>query len=195
MNDCSICIHPKRLEIDRELVKGRPVAALARSFAVSSDSLYRHAQNHVSRQLAQAYEKQQLVEGSELLDTINRIIARAEDIFNRSYEAKHDVTALKALDSQRNTIDLLAKISYQLHQAKLAELQLLKEKSGDTFEQAEQEYRRNISVLSDEELPVYERFINKIFHQNADKIISNGRVLVKNCDDKRTDIDYTDNGN
>jgi hypothetical protein len=185
MRDCTICNHEKRNEIDTELVKGRSVQAVASFFAVDYACLYRHSKNHLSKTLMKAVERQEVIHENELMETVSNILKRAEDIFVRNYDAKHDVTALKALAETRATIELLAKISYQLNQARLAELELLKEKSGDTAEQARELYLQQISILSFEEALVYKRFNFKIINQNTDLIIKDGKVLVRNTDYKQ----------
>jgi hypothetical protein len=177
---CIICNHPKRLEIDRKIVEGTNLKKIARDYEVPYHSLYPHAQKHVSRQLAKAVETRLMIEGNELLETITKIIQRAENIFDRNYKKGFDVTALKALDSQRNTIQLLSNISAQLHQAKMAELALMKEKGGQTELQAREEYQEKLVVFNSEELLVYQRLINKLSNQNDDRIIKNSRVLVYN---------------
>jgi hypothetical protein len=134
---CSICNHPKRVEMDRELVQGKSYAMVGSEFGVSWQSLRNHKENHLSRQLVQAYNKQGLAESMDLLGRIDKILSRAEKIFQRNYDkgdVPGDTLALKALGEQRSTIELLAKISAYLHEARLAELQ----NSREHFE-AEQE--------------------------------------------------------
>lgn len=177
---CTICKNAKRLEIDRLIVEGRGLTDIAKEFDVSYQSLWNHSQNHVTRQLAQAWDKIQLQQDFDLLGRIDKIISRCEDIFTRNYEAGHDITALKALTEQRSTVELIAKISYNLHQAKIAELQLIKEKSGETEGQLKEEFQKMLTVLSIEELNVYQRIQNKLLHQNTDIIISGNKVLVYN---------------
>lgn len=181
-NVCQVCQHKDRLAIDRKIVLGGVLTELASEFGVEYHNLWQHAHNHVTKQLAQAMEKKSLIQGNELLDIVTKIIQRADDIFTRNYNAKRDDMALKALSEQRNTIQLLSNISAQLHSAKMAELELQERKKGDNEEQRKTEYVKNLSILSIDELKVYERLQYKVFHQNADKIISNGRVLVKNTD-------------
>jgi hypothetical protein len=55
---CSVCNHPQRQEIDRMLLSSEPIAQIARRFAkfphdyaLSRDSLSRHKQNHLRRDL------------------------------------------------------------------------------------------------------------------------------------------------
>jgi phage protein U len=139
--------------------------------------------------LVQAIEKKQLIESNELLDTVNQIITRANLIFERNFEKQHDVTALKALAEIRGTIQLLSNVSAQLTQSKLAEMELKKHESGESAEQAKQEYQQSLHIFSDEELLIFQRLVNKLNNQTTDKIISNGRVLVRNSHDKRDNID------
>lgn len=53
---CSICTHPNRQEIDREIVAGTAIRGIAQRFAVSSDSLQRHKMTHLTDLLASAVE-------------------------------------------------------------------------------------------------------------------------------------------
>lgn len=179
-NICQICQHKDRLEIDREIVQGTSLATIAKKYEVEYYSLYPHSKNHISRQLAQVAEKKLLIENEGLLDLIKSIITRAEDIFSRNYEKKNDNLALKALDSQRNTIQLLSNISAQLHAAKIAEIQLQKDLAGTGKEDIQRKFAENIQILNTEELLVFQRLNNKIAHQNNDLIINGNRVLVIN---------------
>jgi len=176
-NRCIICTHDQRLEIDRAIVENGNLSAISRQFDVPYDSLVRHAKSHLSRQLSQAYEKISLQKDFDLLGRVDKILKKCEDIFNRNYEQKKDGLALKALSEQRSTIDLIQRISYNLHQAKIMELQLMQEQNGETEESAKWKFIEKVSVLNDEELKVLLRLQNKVMHKNQDKIICNDRVL------------------
>lgn len=182
---CHCCNLPKRLELDRKIVEGKNLAKLAKEYDVPYHSIYAHSQKHISRQLATVIEKKGFLEGDKLLETINRIIYRAEKIFRRNYNEKKDLLALKALDSQRNTIQLLSNIAAQIHSAQIAEAQLARDNGEDRQAQLQKEYERNISILSTEELLVYQRLVNKVQHQNGDRIVSNSKVLARNCNENK----------
>jgi len=186
-NSCLICTHVNRLSIDREIVTGGNLSKISKKYDVPYYSLYAHSQKHITRQLATVMEKKLTIEGNELMEVITKIIRRAERIFRRNDKAGKDLLALKALDSQRNTIMLLSNISAQLHSAKIAELQLAKDSGTDRQAQLEQEYQIKIAILSMEELLTYQRLQNKILHQNADIIISNRKVLIPNCNLNKSD--------
>jgi transposase-like protein len=142
------------IEINRQLVQGKSISAIAREYGVSTNSIAYHKENHLSRQLTQAYERKGLAESMDLLSRIDRIIDRAELIFTRNFAKENisgDTLALKALGEQRSTIELLAKISAYLHEARLLELQ----NNQANFEQeqaaAEQEAMK---LLTTEELEI-----------------------------------------
>lgn len=168
---CTICTHAKRLEIDRSIVSGAPLARLAQKYAVNYHSLRRHAENHVTRQLSQAWHKKELESSFDLLHTIDDILQKTEVIFDRNFRAKKDSLALKALESKRQTIQLLANISYSLHQAKLTELEILKEKAGETNAEQKAEYMKGLDNLSIEELKLLQRLIDKAYNGTKEVIL------------------------
>lgn len=44
---CAVCRHPRRAEIDAELVAGEPVRHVARRFGLCREYVRRHAEDHV----------------------------------------------------------------------------------------------------------------------------------------------------
>lgn len=120
---CTICNNAQRLEIDRALVEGKSLTGIAREYGVSTDSLSNHKENHLSRQLVQAFQKKELAESMNLMERIDKMLYRAEKIFRRNYVANKDDLALRALAEQRNTFELLCKIAAYLHESKLLEFQ------------------------------------------------------------------------
>lgn len=169
---CKICTHPNKLEIDRAIVKGGALAAIVKNFGVPYNSLYNHARNHLSRQLGQAYNKLQLQEDFNLLQRVDQILTRAEDIFKRNYRKGKDTVALKALDSQKGTIELLAKISYSFHQAKLAEIELARIESGEQDQDLIQsQIAENIAVLTPKERAVLKQLVLKMASQDEKMVV------------------------
>lgn len=102
-----------------------------------------------------------------MLSKIDQILTRAEKIFRKNYDEQNDTVALKALSEQRNTIELLAKISYSLHQTRIAEIELAKEQSGQADYETQQEFQEQLKILSDEEFIVYTNISNKLQKQDA----------------------------
>jgi hypothetical protein len=175
---CGICTDSRRQEIDMQLVKGNGVAKTARDYGVDYQSLWNHYQKHLTKSLVRAAEKSELIIDNNLLGVINKIMERTEKIFERNFAKGADLTSLKALDSQRNTLQLLSNISAALHSARMAEYELAKKDSGVTAQQAKEEHAIKLLILSTEELFVHRRMVNKINNQNTDVIILNGKVLT-----------------
>ena len=67
---CKICSHPDRLKIDQAIVSGTSLKEISRRFNVTYDSLYRHAQDHLTRQLTKAWQIKSLHEDNKLIDKI-----------------------------------------------------------------------------------------------------------------------------
>lgn len=57
------------------------------------------------------------------MERVDKLLGRVEKIFRRNYRKGKDMVALKALSEERNTIELLAKVSFALHQNQLAEVE------------------------------------------------------------------------
>ena len=146
------------------MVSGQVVLHLAKKYGVNEWAMYNHRNNHMSRQLIKAYEIKEQEHGLNLLERIDKIISRAERIFRRNYAAKRDGTALKALDSQRATFELLCKISAHLHavRAQEQEQNILEEEHH-----AEQDAAKALQILTNDELLVYRNIITKL--QTKDK--------------------------
>jgi len=62
-------------------------------------------------------------DGINLKHRIDKLLTRTEKIFLRNYRKQNDRLALEALNSQRGSLELLAKISIELHRIKLLELE------------------------------------------------------------------------
>ena len=52
MSKCTICSHGEREEIDRALVRGDGLRALARRYGTSHTALFRHKRDHIPAELA-----------------------------------------------------------------------------------------------------------------------------------------------
>ena len=184
---CHICTHSQRLAIDRAIVEGSGLTNIAKKYNVPYHSLYAHSKTHITRQLLKVMETKGFMEGGELLKTIDDIVIKAKDILNRNYDKGRDVIALKAIDSIKGTVQLLANISAQLHAERIAEAQLAKDNGEGDREQEEQKYFESLQVYSMEELKVYQRLTNKRLHKNADIIICDNKVLRPNCNGNKSD--------
>ena len=116
---CTICESQRLREIDESLVSGNSIREIARTFAVPYHSVDRHKKNHLPPLLAKAKQAEDVVEGTSLVDRIERIMARCEMIAETATKAKDWGPAIAASRELRGCLELLAKVSGELHTAKV----------------------------------------------------------------------------
>lgn len=187
---CYICNHPNRLEIDRELTAGKSRASISRNFDVSENSLLNHAENHLSRQLAQAMQKKQALEATGLLNGIEDLLSRTKNILTIAEEKKRYGLALGAIREARGTYELLSKIAFSLHEARLVELQIERERSGEADSERQHESAEKVRVLTTAELEMLEKLLQKMEDQDSTMIIIPDKPKAEWLNAGRTADDY-----
>lgn len=110
---CSICQHEQRLRINKALVKGEPLLAIARSFSVSRSALDRHRRNHLKAAIQRAAEREALDE-SYLLEELLELKAAAKALFGAAARDKSYAGAASALREARANIEVIGKITGSL---------------------------------------------------------------------------------
>lgn len=113
---CTICTHHRRDSMDKALLRGESLKAVASLYSVSEDALGRH-KKHMQLVIAKAaalVEQKDLAYGSALLAEIARIRADAERLQIES-ERRQDVRgALRAIHERLAVVELEAKLSGQI---------------------------------------------------------------------------------
>ncbi|MEX0680623.1 MAG: hypothetical protein WD097_04510 [Balneolales bacterium] len=123
--------------------------------------------NHLSRQLVQAYQQKSVVEGSQILEGIEDLLSRTRKIMDKADKKGKDFLALNAIKEARGSYELLSKIAYALHQSRLAELELEQTKQGSNEQQDQIDAQESLQVLDEDELAVFEKLTRKIRTQNT----------------------------
>ena len=100
---CTICKHPQRLDIERELIAGAPLRDIAGRFGRSKTAVLRH-KDHVSQGLKAEQEAHEAVRSRTLLDDIRAgerradlLYARAEEILTAALQQNNSRSALQAI--------------------------------------------------------------------------------------------------
>jgi AcrR family transcriptional regulator len=136
---CSACSHPRGRELDRDIVRGTSLNAVARNYGLSQSAVHRHAKNHLPEELrkelliefrrerAAALDAEINQERVDISSGLQSIIREIEGILNRSKAAGDDQLALTALRDMRGTLLDLARLHGQLQnvttlQVNIAEL-------------------------------------------------------------------------
>lgn len=79
---CTICTHSQRTAIDRALVTGESYRDIAGRFAVSKAALERHKKSHLPETLVQAKAAQEMSDGIEVMDELQRCFRRVNLLFD-----------------------------------------------------------------------------------------------------------------
>ena len=87
---CSVCnLQEHAVQIAARIRAGEPLAALAKEFEVSVDSMARHARNHVLRSAKPA--------SGDLISRLENLIGRVEEMFSNASAAGDTRAGLDAL--------------------------------------------------------------------------------------------------
>lgn len=84
---CSICEHPQRDEIDKQLLHGDLVSEISLKFGVSDRALYRHAKSHVPELLAKASRANEVARADNLLAELKSFRERTIRLLDMAEQA------------------------------------------------------------------------------------------------------------
>src|SRR5215217_4115725 len=108
---CTVCRHRERAAIDLGLARGVAVRALARRFRLGSDSMYRHARNHLPPQL-----RAKLVAGPDLDIDLDRLReTESASLLGGLVALRHRLFAGLDAAEEAGDSNMVARVSAQLH--------------------------------------------------------------------------------
>ncbi|MDV2503804.1 MAG: hypothetical protein RX318_07600 [bacterium] len=129
-----------------------------------------HEANHLSKQLVRAYQKKESLEGLNLLGEIEDLLQRTKRILTEAEDKKRYSLALDAIREARGVYELLSKIAFSLHQVRLTELELERERDGTAEQERREAYDGHLAILTDAELDLYEQLAIKIENQSTELV-------------------------
>ena len=108
---CKSCAHPRRNEIDRDLVAGISLRNIAAEFGISHVALSRHLKNgHITKQMQEQFRAEGLIEREEITVQI-KDLQRLLHNFLRKASDNEDVREVLMLSKEiRGLIELLGKL-------------------------------------------------------------------------------------
>jgi hypothetical protein len=107
---CSICSHPRKLAINREIVRGNSESKIADQFDVSKSALGRHRRGgHLDAQLKRAAEREAL-DADSLLEDLITLRAAAVGLMNKAEKAGSFAGAASALNAAHRVTETMAKM-------------------------------------------------------------------------------------
>ncbi|MGB8991025.1 MAG: hypothetical protein WCD80_03120 [Desulfobaccales bacterium] len=110
---CSVCSHPALPEIDRALLSGVSLRALAARHGLSSSALFRHTR-HLADRLAQESRVEDLAHLQALLEKLDLLEARLERLFRTAEGFRSLHIALGCLREQVRVLTLQEKFRHCL---------------------------------------------------------------------------------
>jgi hypothetical protein len=113
MKTCSICSHQDRPAIDRALVDGASLRAIAGQYGTNKSALDRH-RKHLAPALTIAKQAERVTEATSLLSRVERIMGRLEMICEASTRERDWLPAIAASRELRSCLELLGKLSGEI---------------------------------------------------------------------------------
>ena len=103
---CKVCSHPQHQDLNRELLRGeQPLAALARRFRLSEDSLARHRAKHLVKAVVPLPEPKpvhRVVAGDgDLVEQVQDLQRKTLEILKQAEQVGNQRTMLLAVEQSR----------------------------------------------------------------------------------------------
>ncbi len=127
---CTICAHPEREGIDRDIVAGISQRTIARRWCVSRDAVQRHAVRHLSPALAAMQAEHEVEAAATLLRRTEHLIERTERLLQAAEQDGKVSAALAAVAQLRGLLELLGKVTGELKDQPVVSINLLQHPEG-----------------------------------------------------------------
>lgn len=111
---CTICTHPKRLEIEKLFLNGVTYRDISRQHSVSKDAVCRHIAEHVYREMAAAKTEEAKSRTSDLFGELDKLSVDARRILASAEHDNDYHAAIKALSELRRQLEIIAKLRGEL---------------------------------------------------------------------------------
>lgn len=123
---CQCCAHPRRPELDRDLVRGTAARAVARKYGLQDDAVRRHSKNHLTeetrreiavdlkRERAQAVATELNAERLDIGNTYESLARRVERLISKAEEEGDDGLALASMEGLRKVLRDIATMQGKL---------------------------------------------------------------------------------
>jgi len=117
-------------------------------------------------------QRREVAEGLDLLGEIEDLLKRTKRILRKAEAEEKYGLALGAIREARGVYELLSRIAFSLHQARLAELEYEQTQDGSKSQQEEQEYvNQALDRLTEDEAELWCSLLEKIAGDRSDDIV------------------------
>lgn len=111
---CTVCDHPQREEIDRQLVCGQAYRKIADQFSLSFGSIARHKESHIPDALVKAQDAGEVAQADDLLGQVKALQDEAQSILTEARAAGDLKTSLMGISRALSCLELLFKVEGRL---------------------------------------------------------------------------------
>lgn len=137
---CTACSHPRLAAIDRDLVAGMSMRAVARKYGLSSDAVHRHSKAHISeeqrreiaveikRDRAQAVATELNDDRLDIANTYEALAFRVERLITKAEADGNDGLALASMEGLRKVLNDIATMQGKLAQQLTVQVSLMESK-------------------------------------------------------------------
>jgi hypothetical protein len=141
---CTICTHPRRIEIDRVIVANEtPLRDIARQWSVSKDAVTRH-RDHIPAELVKAQEAQEVADAIDIMGELKRSLGRVNLLFDACDRWLRDADDPTQYDIGPRAHDVMVTYTVDSGEGrqirKKERLSYLLDKAGVNLESAETKY-------------------------------------------------------
>lgn len=193
-NYCKACRHPELKSINTRLIEGSTLEMVATEFNLTKSCIYNHKKMHLSKSLTRLFQRKEKKMNGELVELAENIeqtklsndfdiesrfkflVDETLQIFEIAKQGGQSLTALKSLDSLRNSYGLIISVLDKLEASKKLELEILKAQQGEGSTAKDEKYYQDLKILNFEELEMWERLWKKLQSQSKELLILDGKV-------------------
>jgi hypothetical protein len=134
------CRHPRVADLNRDLVRGEKINAVARKYGLHPDAVHRHSKDHlpeemrreiaveIKRDRAQAVAIELNDERLDIANTYEALARRVERLITKAEEEGNDGLALASMEGLRKVLHDIATMQGKLAQQLTVQVSLLESK-------------------------------------------------------------------
>ncbi len=114
---CTVCVHPQKETIDRELIGGSPYRVVAHRHGIGPSSAFRHRRDHLTEVMAKALAAREVSDvqhGDDLLEQLAYLSKKSFKILEKADSSGDYRVALAAIREARGCAELNAKLTGEL---------------------------------------------------------------------------------
>ena len=109
---CSICTHPKREEIETDILNNVPYRAIATKYSVNRESVRRHTENgHIQEKLIKASEAKEIAQAGKIAEVLGEVLQDLRRIGESAKEKGDDNTEMRVGDRKMKWAEVMGRIT------------------------------------------------------------------------------------